>query len=78
MNYKTLKIFDCQDMPKEVKQHFFEIYRYSGVGNYCYVDYNVADSIWGEDEGYSYKLVDEWLIENGAEKTESVIIKHWQ
>lgn len=78
-----MKVFDCQHgMPNDVKTALFNIF--DCAGNDVYVDYTIADSIWEEDEGHDYKLLDKWLIENGAEgpandksEGETVLIKHW-
>ena len=81
--YRTMKVFDCQDqMDDDVKKALFRIYDHTG--NDCFIDYTIADSVWEEDEGHDYKLLDKWLIENGAEGPredgevgETVLIKFW-
>ena len=41
--YKTYKVFDCQEMPKEIRKDFFEN-RGESKSNDCYVEYYVADN----------------------------------
>jgi hypothetical protein len=84
--YKTMKVFDCQwnpGMPENVKKAFFDIFA-DRACNDVYVSYTIAESVWGGDEGQDYKLLDKWLIENGAEglindnvSGETVLIQHW-
>lgn len=64
---KLMKVFDCQDMPDNVRKEFFGAY--DDKGNDCYVD-------WYLDCEVS-TLVDDWVIENGATMDEHVIIRHW-
>jgi len=93
-NYQTMKVFDCQwdpGMPEDVRRVFFKL---TEVGNDVYVSWTVqedgsCDDIDGDDDFAEYvknrKIVDTWLIENGAERRsekspyngETVIIKHW-
>lgn len=63
MAFKRLKVFDCQDMPAEVKREFFAA---TYVGNDCYVSW-----AWHVDS------VNAWLIENGAKENEELLINHW-
>jgi len=58
------EIFDCQDMPDDIRSKFFGE---SEASNDCYIDY------WVE----AGDTVGDWLIEEGAEDGEQVIIKHW-
>ncbi len=82
MNFKIMKVFDCQDMPENIRKVFFDV---SDVGNDCYVRYCIGESLWEDDDdwGIKYTLIDNWLIENGAgcssegKSGEEVIIKHW-
>ena len=64
---KTMKVFDCQDFPDDIKDDFFD--NFEGTGNDVYVDTYVCDI----DEIPFMK----WLSENGANKDEKVLIKHW-
>jgi hypothetical protein len=85
MNYKIMKVFDCQfnpGMPDDVKKVFFENCEKS---NDCYVSWQIADSEYDDSEhSRQLKLIDDWLIENGAVGPkdtnscgETVLIKHW-
>lgn len=89
--YKIRKVFDSQwdpGMPDDVKEAFFEKYRDSCVGNDSFVEWIVheGDTGYDSDEDWCVKrrLVDAWLIANGAEDRkpgeydgETVLIKHW-
>ncbi|MCK9279165.1 MAG: hypothetical protein M0P71_00860 [Melioribacteraceae bacterium] len=65
--FKMMKIFDCQDFPKDIKKMFFDEYE---AGNDCYVEYDICN-----DEEAN-KLT-KYLMENGGKDGETVIIKHW-
>jgi len=66
--YKIAKVFDCQDMPDDIKDVFFSTQE---AGNDSYVSYSLGN--YGED----FKLVDHWLLEHGAEPNDWVLISHW-
>lgn len=77
--YEMIKVFDCQKMPDDVRLKFFEQTEH---GNDCYISwwptsalYQEDDSTWAENPDYT--IVDEWLLANGAELDEQVLIKHW-
>jgi len=63
---KTMKVFDCQDMPADVRKEFFD--NSEANQNDCYVSFDT------EERECS---VTKWLMENGAEKDEEVLINHW-
>ncbi len=74
------KVFDCQDMPDDVRRAFFES---TYAGNDCYVNYWIAE-VPEEDyrEDPTKKLVDDWLKQFPLSPSEMagddpVIIKHW-
>ncbi len=72
---KVMKVFDCQDMPKELRDHFYSLW--DDKGNDTYVQWGVQDTIY--DEGDPSILIDEWLIANGAlpkPAYEQVLIKY--
>lgn len=84
-----MKVFDCQDMPEEVKKAYFQHYRDAMVYSFngSYLEWAIADEIFDEPDGewaVCKKRVDEWLIANGAEgppnadeEGESVLIQFW-
>ena len=76
MTYETLKVFDCQDMPDEVREDFFLS---TQQGNDCLVTVYVDDESLDEAEQDDGNLVSVilWLRENGAIEDEKVIVKHW-
>lgn len=82
--FKTMKVFDCQDMPDDVRKAFFELF--SGrASNGCFVemsiDHSTPEATLPEDQ-----IVQDWLVANGAEKDqlgrpdwagEDVLVRHW-
>lgn len=78
------KVFDCQDMPDDIKEIFFN---QNECGNDCLVYYTVnwlkqAIEEDGTESHDCYDLsneekLDNWLIENGALNNELIIISHW-
>ena len=65
MKFKRVKLFDCQDMPQDVRTKFF--LSFNGGSNDICVKYFVDKE---SDVG-------KWLIANGAKNEEAVIIQHW-
>jgi hypothetical protein len=61
-----MKVFDCQKMPDEVRKEFFAEW---DKGNDTYVEWDLEELPDGR--------VAAWLIENGAEKDEEVLVSHW-
>ena len=79
--YEVKKVYDCQDMPDKVMRSFFDS---TDCGNDVYVDWTVGgheeyetEEEYEENRDDDFKAVDKWLIKNGAEGDEEVIIKHW-
>lgn len=72
MNYKIRKIFDCQDMPEDLRKSFFRLW---DMGNNSFTEWIVGDSIYEEDDPSIQ--IEKWLIENGAEEGEEVCIHYW-
>lgn len=91
--YKIMKVFDCWSepgMPDNVRSAFFDLHKDPPIGNDVYVEWTVEwdDTGYNSDNEFATKrrLVDQWLIENGAHgrdlsqdkyNGETVIIKHW-
>ena len=73
------KVFDCWDMPDNVREKFFELCSGgNSVGNDCYVSWFPCSPCFEEDSDIKDSwLVDTWLLENGANATETVIVQHW-
>lgn len=56
--------YDCQDMPDDVRRAFFN---YHDAGNDCHVSHTVEAGT----------KVGDYLIEEGFEDGDDLIIKHW-
>ena len=76
--HEMMKVFDCQKMPQDVRDAFFND---NQASNDTYVDHWVGE---GYDEDYinddvvdNLKKIDAWLKKNGAEDAEHVLISHW-
>jgi len=71
--YKLQKVFDCQDMPEDIRKEFFNLW--DNYGNDCYLSYIIGEL---NSPNSSLSLnIDKWLIDNGATNGEEVIINHW-
>lgn len=88
--YKTMKVFDCQDMPKDLWNQFKDQYGAEiGQHNDSIIEYEIHGEVFSKKDQNSdwAKMkndLDVWLIANGAEapKTdddagEEVLIKYW-
>lgn len=85
--FKTMKVFDCQDMPEDAKEAFFDIESFNdGRSNDSYVCWTIGELAYGwKDEKtdeekkhcQNIQLVDVWLLEHGAKDHEEVLVKHW-
>ena len=72
--FEQKKVFDCQKMPDEPRNYFFE---HTEGSNDCYVAWWVEADEEMEDGTEIWNPVSTWLSDNGAELGEQVIIKHW-
>lgn len=71
MKYETLKVFDCQDMPEDVKAALFEHEREALMGrnNDSYIPWGIADENFDDENdpwALRKKKIDAWLISSGA------------
>lgn len=74
--FKQMKVFECQDMPEDVRKYFLE---HTEQGNDCYVSwYAEADEVYDdqEDPKEVWNPVSLWLKDNGALWGEQVLIEH--
>lgn len=71
---KLMKVFDCQDMPDSIRTSFFDN---ATAGNDCYIRIFVEPYEKLANNVYNYDVVCEWLLKNGAEPWDEVIVKHW-
>jgi hypothetical protein len=65
--YKLLKVFDCQDMPDNIRRQFFDETDHAH-GNDVYIDFVL------EDEDNS---VVKWFRKHGADTEDEVVVKRW-
>ena len=83
-----MKVFDCQEMPNNIKTAFFSFYEDPSIQNDVYVSWTVQedDINYNDDNEFAIKrrLIDDYLIENGADQRkdseyngETVLINHW-
>ena len=81
VKYKTYKLFDCQDFPKEIKAAFFEAT--NGITNDTIVQWTIggmADEGGGGEEHTQSDVVDKWLKDQkirGVRDGYTVLINHW-
>lgn len=84
-NFKIMKVFDCQDMPEDIRRVFFDAHE---ERNDSYVLWTletagINDTDTDKDYDADHKLIDQWLIDNGAKpgepgrSGETVLINHW-
>ncbi len=71
MKYKMMKVFDCQDMPEYMKEGFFDTFRRAG-NNTAVIDIVDKPGTFTVERPFH-----EWLVANGAEYGEDVVIKYW-
>lgn len=83
--YKLQKVFDCQHMPQDLREKFFDLFDWC-IGNDTYVEqtihgskrkYTLPDGTEVDDSGGPEDCLDQWLIENGGNSGEEVLIKRW-
>jgi len=71
--FETKKVFDCQDMPEELRRKFFDMW--DNKGNDSFVEWTIGDSFYEADD--PSLLIEDWLLANGAADGEEVVIKYW-
>jgi len=101
--YEVKKLFDCQEMPEDVKKKFFEFHQKESradgsivrqplyTGGTCCTEKEFEQLDIKEEElitkivfnGKVYydmpgtDILSDWLVENGAEVGEEVLIHYW-
>lgn len=84
-----LDVFDCQEMPKDVKKYFFDHYG-EGKSNDVYIDVYIEGDVDGDlcDSNdlcdsecdqcslRTFNIVEQWLIEQGI-KNECIVKRWW-
>lgn len=71
--FVVMKVFDCQDMPDELRARFFKLWDHKH--NDSSVTWEVNEDT---DPDQDTKDVNDWLVANGANpEGESVIIQYW-
>lgn len=71
LKHKLFKVFDCTDMPDDLRHGFFALW--DNLHNDSVVDWNIHDTINPDDVT---EKVDQWLLANGAEDFEYVLIRY--
>lgn len=70
------KLYDCQQMPEEIKQEFFLMTE--DYSPNVYVGWDVLPASTGDrDIDTATHRVNRWLRQHGANEGEAVLIKHW-
>lgn len=77
-------------MPKDIKDAFFKVFEDQDYNNAhirdSFINWKINESEYediGNDDGseddriLTIKKVNDWLLENGIEKTETVLILYW-
>lgn len=68
--FKVRKIFDCTEMPKDIYEAFKKVViggeYFNGIHKSIEVGYYDFDN-----------LVEDWLMANGADLHETVLVKFW-
>ena len=79
---KMMKVFDCENMPRDIASIFRSIV---DAERGCYIKWTIGrfKPDWRYEGGKNYTIVDNWLIENGADPIitdiydgEEVLIKY--
>ena len=66
--YRTMKLFDCYDMPEDIRKEFFA--NWEGIkGNDSFVRIVPGEC---EDERWA-----QWVLANGCGPCEEVLISYW-
>lgn len=79
----TEKTFDTDDMPEVLGRSIHEYMGEMGAGNGSYYHWSVTDSDGKDGVQASYigwdvcQKIDEWLLANGAEPNEEVLIHNF-
>jgi hypothetical protein len=76
---RLMKVFDCQDMPCDIRNIFFEETEDSNHCNDIYVSWDI-DGSWRDDteDTDNEKLIDNWFFEQGAVREDKeIIVKRW-
>jgi hypothetical protein len=73
--YELAKVFDCNQMPRDVRSIFIEWTE--GISNDVYVAWDIKDGFIDEDQKEKYNKVSQWLRDNGATEEDTIIVSHW-
>jgi len=77
-----MKVFDCQDMPQDIRDLFYSFYE---CGNDVWVSWGIADSVDdGSEAAKQRKKIDDWFVANGADPApdenssgETILVNYW-
>ena len=70
--FKLQKVFDCQKMPDALRKKFFAVW--DTKSNDSCITCCPGEEV---DSGGDSKEVGEWLIANGADEDEEVLVLYW-
>ena len=70
--FKVMKVFDCNDMPDDLANAFFNMWDH--LGNDSCMPWTIGDSIY--EEGDPSIALETWLLENGGLLNETVLIRY--
>jgi len=74
MKYKTIKLFDCRDLPLKAGHDL----AYCGIKSNIYSIISIIVSLEMNELFDLPKSVYDWLLDNGAKHGETIIMKyHW-
>ena len=76
---KTMKVFDLQEMPPIIKkavQREAAYLKYALKDNYF--EWDMTGAYRGIDQDDTdFDIINNWMLENGANKLEEVLINYW-
>lgn len=69
--YKTMKVFDCEDMPDKIRKVFFS--KKENFEDHSYSSHYVSDPL-PDKTNHDDNLINDWFVNNGSKRKELVLI----